>query len=158
MSLVYTTDTTTPCPTWTAAPRSAYGGTYAGTFEVVYPEPDEYDGTGNMCGAIGRPHVRMRSEVMTASGMNFWKDFFNKATDSHASIRLSAFDPRRNWWGFYIGHLKWPTWSRIAWVSASQDSLFSSVEIRLTECTVSPNTRFWTVGKTHVGDLTDIVR
>jgi hypothetical protein len=123
---------------WLDAPVSAVHGTYAGTIEVTYPEPQARDGRGRPCAAVGSQSISLKSARMTASGMDFWMGKFSSSVSIDAEVWLTARDPRTNTWRKWTGWLMRPTWQRIQVGSGSISTTYENVEITvdlLTETT-----------------------
>ena len=122
--------------TWTDIPRAAMEGTFTGTLDVVYPVAAERDGQGRWCAsAPGQPQVMLRSQTMTASGMDFWRGRFATATAVDVEFWLSARDPRADVtgaiWKKYTGWLARPRWERVQVGTGSLNTLYFDVEIML---------------------------
>jgi len=122
--------------TWTDVPRAAMEGTFSGTLDVVYPLAEERDGQGRWCAsAVGQKQVLLRSQMMTASGMHFWRGRFATATAVDVEFWLTARDSRGDpaaaIWKKYTGWLAWPKWGRVQVGSGSLSTLYFDVELVL---------------------------
>ena len=116
---------------WTDVPTTAYHGTFMGSFDVVYPEAQDRDGNGLPCGAVGPRHIKLRSEIMTASGLHFWQNFFSNEYATSREFWLTAKNPRTNLWSRYTGWLLRPTYERVQIGSGSMSTLYSGVDITI---------------------------
>ena len=116
---------------WTDVPVSAYHGTLAGTFDVSYPQTQDYTIAGRACAAIGQPFITLQSRLMTASGLNFWMSKFAASNYGDIEFWLTAYDTYRGAWTYYTGWLKRPTYQRVQLGSGSHNTLYEGVEIIL---------------------------
>lgn len=114
---------------WTTVPDYAIHGTYMGSLDVRYPEPEDRDGNGKPCGAIGLRNIRMQSESMTACGMNFWMGFFSGEYSTEREFWLTARNPRTNLWSRYTGWLLRPSYERVQIGSGSASVIYEGVEV-----------------------------
>ncbi len=116
---------------WTDVQTSAYHGTMAGTAEVIYPESQARDGTGRPCAAIGVNQLSIKSQRMSACGMDWWQGKFSSSAAVDVEFWLTGKDPRTNNWRKWTGWLLRPVWSRIQVGSGSINTLYEGVELVL---------------------------
>lgn len=118
---------------WTDVPKDAYYGTYDGDFVLEYPEAVSYDGMGRKCGAVGRPRVCLKSNVMTACGLQFWQNIIGAAISYSEDwpFRITAVNPRTGSWTGWEGYLARPTWGRAVQGTGSAQTLYYNVEINI---------------------------
>lgn len=124
---------------WVDIPAEAYHGTYEGDLTVQYPAPESYDGNGRRCAAVGKPVLRLKSNIMTACGMNFWHNMQTDTTVEDSFIYISAVDPRTGWWTNWQGYLERPTWGRVRPGSSSPQTFYFDVQIVINELTPAPD-------------------
>ena len=115
-------------------PLTAYGGTYEGSFEVLYPPTAARDGTGKPCASIGKPKVEMKSVLMSACGLDWWQDFFADDVATSTEFWIKGKNPRTNLWVSYTGWLLRPAWSRVQVGSASVNTLYFDATITVDLC------------------------
>jgi len=118
---------------WLDVPLSAIHGTYAGTFELRYPEATEYDSWGRPASTIGLPIITIRSTMITASGMEFWNSFFNNLHTTFASASLSIPNSHTGVTEYYAGVLSRPRWDRLQIGSGCTSTVYHGFNITM-EC------------------------
>lgn len=94
--------------TWQDVPAYAHPDK-AGSITVVYPEAADRDGLGNPCGAVGLPHIEIRSPQMRGDGWAWWNAWFADANALTASLSVTGYNPRTGAWVKYAGTLLRPT-------------------------------------------------
>lgn len=116
---------------WTDVPLSAYHGSYEGTYELIYPQPQAVTGMGRPCAAIGLPKIKLSSTLMTASGMSFWQGKFASDSSLDAEFWLTVRNARNDTWEKYTGWLLRPSYNRIQIGTGSLNTMYSDVEITI---------------------------
>jgi hypothetical protein len=122
---------------WLGVPNSAYQGTFAGTFDVVYPLAQEYTIQGRVCGAVGKPYITLQSQLMTASGLQFWQSQFAASNYGDVEFWLTAYDSHYGSWRYFSGWLTRPTYERVQIGSGSHNTLYSGVTVTLLQAASS---------------------
>lgn len=118
--------------------KVAYYGTLAGEIRVVYPEPQDRDGEGHLCGAVGLPYIRLQSEVMSAAGVSWWQANFLNTTDLTVEFWLTAYNDRSGTWLGYTGWLNRPTYDRVQIGSSNNSTLYYNVNITMDRIASAP--------------------
>jgi hypothetical protein len=122
---------------WLDVPPSAYQGTFAGSFDLVYPQATDYTIAGRVCAAIGLPYINLQSQIMSASGLNFWMSKFAASNFGDVEFWLSVYDAYNAGWRYYTGWLKRPTYQRVQVGSGSSNTIYYGVEIDLLQAASS---------------------
>ena len=128
---------------WTDVPATAHHGVWDGTAELVVPEAAARDGRGKPCAAVGKPWLQIRSQRMTATGIDFWQDFFVDSDNTSssdvksASLHITAKNPLNNTWQGWSGSLVRPRWRRVQQGSGSANTNYFDVELEVVELVAS---------------------
>ena len=120
---------------YTNMPSSMLGGTFAGRFELSYPEPTTFTLSGIPAGAFGLPSVILRSALMSASGMQNWINVFAGDTDLYATIYIDAWNPYSNAVTRVSGTILRPKWDRVQLSRGGDVANYENVEIDIINCT-----------------------
>jgi len=120
---------TSSAGSWTDMPLTAYHGTFEGSYELIYPESQFKTGLGRPCAAIGMPKIKLSSNIMTASGMNFWQSKFSSTSTLDVEFWISVRNSRNDLWEKYTGWLLRPTYNRVAIGTGSLNTMYYDVEI-----------------------------
>lgn len=122
--------------TWQDVPSYAHPDG-AGSIQVVYPEAADRDGQGNPCGAVGLPHIEIRSPQMRGDGWGWWQAWFGSATALTAAVSVTAYDPRTAAWVKYAGTLLRPTAGGVQPGSSAGNTLYQDVTITIERVAVT---------------------
>lgn len=117
---------------WETVPSAALYGTYGGTLHVEYPQPEDKDGLGRPCGAVGRPRIVIETPFLTETGMAFWRARFPDTSMTWVGITVEVFDHRAGSTVRYDGLLLRPEFSGVSMSSSTK--IYRNVRIIIAEC------------------------
>ena len=115
--------------------RSMLGGTFAGRFELVYPEPTTHTLAGSPAGAYGQPSIYLRAPLMGASGMLQWLTAVGGSALS-ASITVDTWNAYTGASVRVMGTLIRPRWDRTTILRWGDVVNYENVEIDIINCTL----------------------
>jgi hypothetical protein len=110
-------------------PSSMLSGTYDGTFYLEYPAATDHTLAGKPCAAFGLPRALIKSNMMTASGMNNWQALFI-GTALYAPLWLDVWNPQTGTTMVASGILQRPSWQRVVGYGNSA-RFYEGVEITI---------------------------
>lgn len=114
---------------WEDIPDYAHPDDEGGEISLEYPEPTARDGVGAPCGAVGLPHIVIRSKIMRGDGWMWWQNLFSDTTSLYVTIPgITAFDKRSGTWKKFTGKLFRPN-GLVRPASTLTRTIFQDVEI-----------------------------
>ena len=119
---------------WEDIPAAALYSTWAGTYHVEYPPPQDVGIDGTIAAQTGKPRIVIKAPWLSDAGFDFWRDRFGSAAAETAALSIEAFEPRTGSKVKWAGVLRRPTYESIGVGSTTTNTIYRGVVIEIWEC------------------------